>query len=160
MVGALKIIDFETRNIIFRAKHCKNIISVPMSYINFLYVDTNWYLSLFLHCYKLISQNLMIILLASLFPKTSAVLIKYCGCCKRGCKYKAACKFSKKMSQEALNRVLTLPDYRTRCTDHFAGSGSKIENKNISVVRKQWTYRICVPMLCIMRISNHTLSKV
>ena len=29
----------------------------------------------------------------------------------------------------ALNRVLTLPDYRTRCTDHFAGSGSKIENK-------------------------------
>ena len=29
----------------------------------------------------------------------------------------------------ALNRVLTLPDYRARCTDHFAGSGSKIENK-------------------------------
>ena len=36
----------------------------------------------------------------------------------------------------ALNRVLTLPDYRARCTDHFAGSGSKIENKNISVVAK------------------------
>ena len=90
-------------------------------------------------------------------PKTSAVFIKYCGCCKRGCKYKAACKFSKKMSQEALNRVLTLPDYRARCTDHFAGSGSKIENKNISVVRKQWKYRISVPMLYIMRISKYSI---
>ena len=36
----------------------------------------------------------------------------------------------------ALNRVLTLPDYRARCADHFAGSGSEIENKNISVVAK------------------------
>ena len=36
----------------------------------------------------------------------------------------------------ALNRVLTLPADRARCTDHFAGSGSKIENKNISVVAK------------------------
>ena len=36
----------------------------------------------------------------------------------------------------ALNRVLTLPDYRARCTDHFAGSGSKVGNKNISVVTK------------------------
>ena len=86
-----------------------------------------------------------------------------CGwgcCCKRGCKSKAACKFSKKLSQKALNHVLTLPDYRARCTDHFAGSGSKIENKNISVVRKQWKYRISVPMLYIMRISKHTLSRV
>ena len=46
----------------------------------------------------------------------------------------------------ALNRVLTLPADRARCTDHFAGSGSKIEDKNRSVVAKHWKYRISVPM--------------
>jgi len=29
----------------------------------------------------------------------------------------------------ALNRVLTLPAARARCTDHFARSGSEIKNK-------------------------------
>ena len=39
----------------------------------------------------------------------------------------------------AVNSALTLPADsadRARCTDHFARSGSKIENKNISVVAK------------------------
>ena len=36
----------------------------------------------------------------------------------------------------ALNRVLTLPADTARCTDHFAGSGSKIEDKNTCAVAK------------------------
>ena len=57
----------------------------------------------------------------------------------------------------ALNRVLTLPDYRSR--RELPGSSGIIdfENKNISVVTKHWNYRISVPMSYISSCELHKL---
>ena len=54
----------------------------------------------------------------------------------------------------ALNRVLTLPDYRSR--RELPGSSGIIdfENKNISVVTKHWKYKISVPMLYIAFVKS------
>ena len=49
----------------------------------------------------------------------------------------------------ALNRVLTLADYRSRQAELKSSGIIDFENKNISVVTKHWKYRISVPMLYI-----------
>ena len=46
----------------------------------------------------------------------------------------------------ALNRVLTLPDYSTGLALLISCGIIDFVNKNISVVRKHWNYRISVPM--------------
>ena len=58
-------------------------------------------------------------------------------------------QFFKKMSQKALNRILTLPDYRSRREILESSGIIDFENKTISVVTKHWNYRISVPMLYI-----------
>ena len=59
-----------------------------------------------------------------------------------------------KMSQKALNRVLTLPDYSTGLQLLISCGIIDFENKNISVVRKQWKYWISVPMSYIAFVQN------
>jgi hypothetical protein len=49
----------------------------------------------------------------------------------------------------ALNRVLTLPDYRYRLALSISSGIIDFGNENISVVAKHWNYRISVPMLYI-----------
>ena len=57
-------------------------------------------------------------------------------------------------SKIALNRVLRLPDYSWGHSVVVALKIIDFENKNISVVRKHWKYRISAPMLYIAFVIN------
>ena len=58
----------------------------------------------------------------------------------------------------ALNRVLTLPNARSRREVSKSSGIIEIENKNISVVTKHWKYRIWVPKSILMRQPRATQS--
>ena len=51
-----------------------------------------------------------------------------------------------KMSQDALNHVLTLPDYRTQKMLQIPLKIIDLQNDSNIFVRKQWKIRISVPM--------------
>ena len=70
------------------------------------------------------------------------------------CESKVACKFSKKMSQSALNQVLILPDYRTQKMLQILLKIIDLQNDFNIWVAKQWTIRIWVPMSSMRRFEN------
>ena len=61
-------------------------------------------------------------------------------------------QFFEKMSQSALNHVLTLPDYRTQKMLQIPLKIIDLQNDCNILVAKQWKIRISVPMSYISRI--------
>ena len=60
------------------------------------------------------------------------------------------------MSQDALDQVLTLPDYRTQQMLHMPLKIIDVQNDFNILVATQWKIRISVPMLYIRLFENLT----
>ena len=62
--------------------------------------------------------------------------------------------FFEKMSQSALNQVLTLPDYRTQKMLQTPLKNIDLQNDLNMLVAKQWTFIISVPMSYMRLFEN------
>ena len=63
-------------------------------------------------------------------------------------------QFFEKMSQDALNQVLTLPDYRTQKMLQIPLKFFDLQNDFIILVAKRWTTTISVPMSYLRLFEN------
>ena len=65
-----------------------------------------------------------------------------------------------KMSQKALNRVLTLPDYSIWPELLISSGIIDLQNNRVCKQFKHWKYRISVPMLYIAFIHGQQMSRI
>ena len=85
------------------------------------------------------------------------VIVQPCGeLQKASWKLRIQCRMQmfEKMSQSALNRVLTLPDYRTQQMLQIPLKIFELQNNFNMLVAKQWKIRISVPMSYMRLFEN------
>ena len=70
------------------------------------------------------------------------------------CESNVVCIFFEKMSQSALNQVLTLPDYRTQKMLQIPLTIVDLQNDFNILVAKHWKIRISVPLSYMRLFEN------
>ena len=79
---------------------------------------------------------------------------------KRNLRIQGRMQIFEKISQKALNRVLTLPDYSIWPELLISSGIIDLQNNRVCKQFKHWKYRISVPMLSIAFIHGQQMSRI